>query len=216
MLADRSCWVCLIPQCRQLERARHASRAYRWTTGGSGRRASACLPASVIMTDGQPCLRDSATAWKCPLPIFCWHTFDGLSVAAVCFSSLSLLTGVPRAVVHSFTRMHALVLLAALAGSASAVSPVTSISRKSFQVEPRLLSNSSINSQIRLAYHGATGMTVSWNTFSQLSNPTVRYGLDPSLSQTASSSVSVTYQTSLTYNNRELGTECQSGDLGLT
>lgn len=43
---------------------------------------------------------------------------------------------------------------------------------------------------------------VSWNTFSQLSNPTVAYGTDPSsLSQTASSSVSVTYATSLTYNN---------------
>jgi hypothetical protein len=97
--------------------------------------------------------------------------------------------------------MHALVLLAALAGSA------TALSRKSL-VEPRLVSNSSINSQIRLAYHGSTGMTVSWNTFSQLTNPTVRYGLDTSMSQTASSTVSVTYQTSLTYNNRECTDSC--------
>jgi hypothetical protein len=43
---------------------------------------------------------------------------------------------------------------------------------------------------------------VSWNTFSQLTNPTVNYGLTPdALIQTASSSVSVTYPTSLTYNN---------------
>jgi hypothetical protein len=43
---------------------------------------------------------------------------------------------------------------------------------------------------------------VSWNTFAQLSNPTVSYGISPdALTQTASSSVSVTYPTSLTYNN---------------
>ncbi|KUJ16457.1 Metallo-dependent phosphatase [Mollisia scopiformis] len=56
--------------------------------------------------------------------------------------------------------------------------------------------------QIRLAYQGPTAMMVSWNTFSQLTNPTVSYGLSPNaLTQTASSSVSVTYPTSLTYNN---------------
>lgn len=43
---------------------------------------------------------------------------------------------------------------------------------------------------------------MSWNTFSQLPNPTVSYGISPdALTQTASSSVSVTYATSLTYNN---------------
>jgi hypothetical protein len=43
---------------------------------------------------------------------------------------------------------------------------------------------------------------VSWNTFEQLPNPTVSYGLSPdALDQTASSSISVTYATSLTYNN---------------
>ena len=62
--------------------------------------------------------------------------------------------------------------------------------------------NSTINSQIRLAYAGDTGMFVSWNTFSQLSKPTVHYGLSPNaLTETASSNVSVTYRTSLTYNN---------------
>lgn len=77
--------------------------------------------------------------------------------------------------------------------------------------------------QIRLAYQGPSAMMgttstthvawkhdmltnlfllVSWNTFSQLANPTVRYGLSPNaLSQSASSSVSITYPTSLTYNN---------------
>jgi hypothetical protein len=75
--------------------------------------------------------------------------------------------------------------------------------------------------QIRLAYQGPTAMMgkyadymlydidtnkialiVSWNTFEQLTNPTVTYGTSPSaLTQTASSSVSVTYATSLTYNN---------------
>lgn len=43
---------------------------------------------------------------------------------------------------------------------------------------------------------------MSWNTFSQLTKPTVSYGISPdALTQTASSAVSVTYATSLTYNN---------------
>ncbi len=59
-----------------------------------------------------------------------------------------------------------------------------------------------VNSQVRLAYHGDTGMVVSWNTFQKLSRPTVYYGLNPFLlTKTASSDVSVTYETSLTYNN---------------
>lgn len=65
-----------------------------------------------------------------------------------------------------------------------------------------ILSNSSINSQVRSAFSGATGMVVSWNTFQQLSNPSVKYGLTPdALTWSASSDVSVTYPTSLTYNN---------------
>jgi acid phosphatase type 7 len=56
--------------------------------------------------------------------------------------------------------------------------------------------------QVRLAYAGPTGVTVSWNTFSQLSNPSVKYGrVYTSLDQTASSDVSITYPTSLTWNN---------------
>jgi hypothetical protein len=56
--------------------------------------------------------------------------------------------------------------------------------------------------QIRLAYAGQNGMHVSWNTYDQLSNPTVYYGLSPSLLLlSASSNVSVTYRTSTTYNN---------------
>lgn len=62
--------------------------------------------------------------------------------------------------------------------------------------------NNTINSQLRLAYAGNTGMYVSWNTFEKLGYPTVHYGLAPNdLNMTASSNVSVTYPTSLTYNN---------------
>ncbi|ODQ76018.1 hypothetical protein LIPSTDRAFT_1422 [Lipomyces starkeyi NRRL Y-11557] len=62
--------------------------------------------------------------------------------------------------------------------------------------------NNTINSQIRLAYAGDNGMYVSWNTFEQLSNPTVHYGLSPhALNKHAFSNLSVTYATSLTYNN---------------
>jgi len=62
--------------------------------------------------------------------------------------------------------------------------------------------NATINSQVRLAYAGDTGMFVSWNTFVKLDNPTVQYGLNPkSMNQSASSNVSITYPTSLTYNN---------------
>ena len=63
-------------------------------------------------------------------------------------------------------------------------------------------SNATVSMQMRLAYAGPTGMTVSWNTYSQLSNPTVYYGLSAnSLNETTSSNVSVTYPTSTTYNN---------------
>ncbi|KAK4540463.1 hypothetical protein LTR36_009209 [Oleoguttula mirabilis] len=56
--------------------------------------------------------------------------------------------------------------------------------------------------QIRLAYAGETGMYVSWNTYSQLTQPTVSYGKHPEdLTHSTSSNVSVTYQTSATYNN---------------
>ncbi|KAH8808894.1 Metallo-dependent phosphatase-like protein [Xylogone sp. PMI_703] len=65
-----------------------------------------------------------------------------------------------------------------------------------------LVDKKDINSQTRLAYAGSTGMTVSWNTFEQVSEPTVKYGLSPdALIHTATSNVSVTYPTSLTYNN---------------
>lgn len=59
-----------------------------------------------------------------------------------------------------------------------------------------------INSQVRLAYAGDTAMRVSWNTFEHLANPTVHYGRHPhDLCHRASSTDSVTYNTSLTYNN---------------
>lgn len=56
--------------------------------------------------------------------------------------------------------------------------------------------------QVRMSYQGSNAMMVSWNTFSQIAQPTVKYGLLPNLLlQTASSSDSSTYPTSLTYNN---------------
>lgn len=56
--------------------------------------------------------------------------------------------------------------------------------------------------QYHLAYHGANGMVVSWNTYQKLDKPTVYYGLSPNeLSDSTSSDISVTYQTSLTWNN---------------
>jgi len=62
--------------------------------------------------------------------------------------------------------------------------------------------NKSLNSQVRSAYHGSTGMTISWNTYYELSNPTVKYGYSANdLTFTASSNDSSTYNTSLTYNN---------------
>jgi hypothetical protein len=62
--------------------------------------------------------------------------------------------------------------------------------------------NVSLNSQVRSAYAGPHAMTVSWNTYGQLDLPTVWYGLSAnSLNQQATSNVSVTYPTSLTYNN---------------
>lgn len=63
-------------------------------------------------------------------------------------------------------------------------------------------SNATTPTQIRLAYASDSGMHVSWNTHSQLSNPTVYYGTNSHhLTEIATSNVSVTYQTSTTYNN---------------
>ncbi|KAF8307935.1 Metallo-dependent phosphatase [Clavulina sp. PMI_390] len=56
--------------------------------------------------------------------------------------------------------------------------------------------------QTRLAFNGDTGMAVGWNTFKQLSNPKVYYGLSPNkLSLCASSHSSITYPTSRTWSN---------------
>jgi phosphodiesterase/alkaline phosphatase D-like protein len=55
---------------------------------------------------------------------------------------------------------------------------------------------------LREIYTELFTLTVSWNTFEQLTNPSVSYGTDPTnLDLTATSSVSITYATSLTYNN---------------
>ena len=56
--------------------------------------------------------------------------------------------------------------------------------------------------QIRLAYAGPTGMSVSWNTNQQLQKPTVNFGTSHwRLQRSASSETSITYPTSSTWNN---------------
>ncbi|KAK9350879.1 Metallo-dependent phosphatase-like protein [Lipomyces doorenjongii] len=55
--------------------------------------------------------------------------------------------------------------------------------------------------QHRLAYAGNTGMTVSWNTYEQISEPIVYYGTDSWNLSNYATGVSVTYATSLTWSN---------------
>lgn len=75
-------------------------------------------------------------------------------------------------------------VLSALAAAATLVFPTKA-----------LVSNSSINSQTRLAYARSTGMMVSWNTFSHIDKPTVLYGLSPyEMTSVATSDVLVTYE----------------------
>jgi acid phosphatase type 7 len=84
------------------------------------------------------------------------------------------------------------------------VSNAVAVSLASFAFLARCIngSNLTVPMQLRLAYAGDVGMFVSWNTYSQLPNPTVSYGLSASnLNWIASSNVSVTYNTSSTYNN---------------
>ncbi|GFF72235.1 acid phosphatase [Aspergillus lentulus] len=67
---------------------------------------------------------------------------------------------------------------------------------------PTTEQNGSYPMQLRLAYAGPHGMTVSWNTYSQLPHPTVCFGRSPKhLNRCVSSNVSLTYPTSTTYNN---------------
>jgi hypothetical protein len=55
--------------------------------------------------------------------------------------------------------------------------------------------------QVRLAYYGDRGMSVSWNTNSKLAKPTVYFGTTMQLGGVTSSDTSITYPTSSTYNN---------------
>lgn len=58
------------------------------------------------------------------------------------------------------------------------------------------------DAQLRLAYHGDGSMMVSWNTFERAQTPTVRWGSSPdSLTNVATSNISITYDSSTTYNN---------------
>jgi hypothetical protein len=63
-------------------------------------------------------------------------------------------------------------------------------------------SANTIPKQIRQAYAGDHGMTISWNTNQKLSKPTVFYSIDSKhVYGSASSNISITYPTSSTYNN---------------
>ncbi len=55
--------------------------------------------------------------------------------------------------------------------------------------------------QIRLAYAGDHGMSVSWNTKQKLSKPTVNFGIGSNLERSALSDISIIYPSSSTYNN---------------
>jgi acid phosphatase type 7 len=71
--------------------------------------------------------------------------------------------------------------------------------------------NNTIPLQIRLAYAGTKGMSVSWNTKQMLSRPTVHYGDNKnSLDRSASSGISITYPTSGTYNNHVTITDLEA------
>ncbi|KFY96693.1 hypothetical protein V500_02329 [Pseudogymnoascus sp. VKM F-4518 (FW-2643)] len=89
----------------------------------------------------------------------------------------------------SLVRVSLLVILGFATTSNAALAPTTS-------------TDETINSQVRVAYAGPNGMVVSWNTFDKVARPTVKYGTSPQrLIYYAESTVSVTYNTSLTYNN---------------
>ncbi|KAM0750698.1 putative acid phosphatase [Meredithblackwellia eburnea MCA 4105] len=56
--------------------------------------------------------------------------------------------------------------------------------------------------QIRVAFNGAHGMTIGWNTYQKIDKPTVHWGGVPgALVRTSSSASSVTYPTSRTWSN---------------
>ncbi|BGO94875.1 hypothetical protein NBRC10512_007162 [Rhodotorula toruloides] len=94
------------------------------------------------------------------------------------------------------------VAAASLFSAGQALSPSTKDVGNGVHVPGAIPANLNEPLQHRLAFAGPTGMTVSWSTFNQLSNPQVFYGTDPSnLDQQASSSESTTYPTSRTYNN---------------
>ncbi len=69
--------------------------------------------------------------------------------------------------------MRVLGLLLAVTGYSAAVAVSNSSAPQSSAIMP----NSSVTSQVRVAFHGDNGMMVSWNTFKKLSKPTVMYGL---------------------------------------
>jgi hypothetical protein len=91
-------------------------------------------------------------------------------------------------------------LIASLAATVAAKDWSNSVFRRD---TPTVTCTDATNAtQIRLAYSGANGMAVSWNTNQKLANPTVYFGTHADqLNDHADSQISKTYATSTTYNN---------------
>jgi acid phosphatase type 7 len=82
--------------------------------------------------------------------------------------------------------------IVALAATASYAAPAERRDNCAEDIEPI---------QVRLAYHGDRGMSVSWNTNAKLDKPTVYFGTTMDLGKVVTSDSSVTYPTSSTWNN---------------
>ena len=94
------------------------------------------------------------------------------------------------ATLHNLGAVLAGLLLTVLAHPGNFYDGYETVDSKSFPV------------QIRMSFQGPTAMMVSWNTFGKQNQPTVHYGTTANnLNKLATSDVSVTYSTSLTYNN---------------
>ncbi|CAK7207396.1 hypothetical protein SEUCBS139899_010206 [Sporothrix eucalyptigena] len=66
---------------------------------------------------------------------------------------------------------------------------------------PAIPSDKSTPVQQRIAVNGANSISVGWNTFEQLANPCVNYGISPSQLTKQACGTSVTYASSRTYSN---------------
>jgi len=118
-------------------------------------------------------------------------------------SKHSHVSGFPSIILHlhsimKFTSQAATVL--ALATTASCAAGVQRRDSCTADVEA---------TQVRLAYHGDRGMSISWNTNAKLDKPSVAFGTTMQLGGVVTSDQSFTYPTSSTYNNHVVITGLQ-------